>query len=387
MQAQAPIDRSQLPKATGKTEESPAVETWTLSNGMDVWLLRSDATPLISLSVILPQGTGTDPHDRAGLASFVVDMMDEGLAVGMPSNSPMPSSCLLRISVGEHLSMASTSISTCLRRILTPVWRFFADVIRRPTLAKADFDRRKEQRMASALAAEANPSAIAGLVRRRALYCGGYAGLSSFGVRQTIDAITLADLKARYAELVQPTGGTIVVVGAVDKDTLNTSLETHFGDWTGSSTLKPNAHRCDALNTGALHLVDFPGAEQSMVIFARRAPGTDDPEYFSAQVFNRPFAGSFTGRVNMNCARIRAIPTALAVGLAAVGTRVPTSSMPRSNETPLGQVSMKLLRNSPLFVETNPPRRQKFAMPSGVFRRPFLVASKSSAPSRASSVH
>ena len=301
VQAQAPIDRSQLPKATGKTEWNlPPVETWTLSNGMDVWLLRSDATPLISLSVILPQGTGTDPHDRAGLASFVVDMMDEG--AGQRDAIELSDAFQLLatdFSGGASLDGIYFDIDL-LAANLDASLALLADVIRRPTLAKADFDRRKEQRMASALAAEANPSAIAGLVRRRALYCGGYAGLSSFGVRQTIDAITLADLKARYAELVQPTGGTIVVVGAVDKDTLNTSLETHFGDWTGSSTLKPNAHRCDAFNTGALHLVDFPGAEQSMVIFARRAPGTDDPDYFSAQVFNRPFAGSFTGRVNMN---------------------------------------------------------------------------------------
>ena len=35
-------------------------------------------------------------------------------------------------------------------------------------------------------------------------------------------------------------------------------------------------------------------------MMSRPVAGTAAPDYFDCLVFNRPFAGSFTGRVNMN---------------------------------------------------------------------------------------
>jgi len=300
--AKAPIDRTQLPQPTGQTEWAlPTIETWSLSNGMTVWLLKSDVAPLISLSVILPNGTGSDPADKAGLTSFMVDMMDEGAgerdAIALSDAFQLLAT---DFSAGSSLDGVYFDVDL-LADTLDESLALLSDVVRRPAFTQADFDRRKEQRMASALASEANPSAIASLIRRQALYCSGYAGLPAFGVRTTIDAITLQDIQAQYAALVQPSGGTIVAVGAVDRATLNAALENTFGDWSGTHTVTKNEAACpDDWTPGGLHLVDFPGSEQSMVIFARRVPGTDDPDYFKAQVFNRPFAGSFTGRVNMN---------------------------------------------------------------------------------------
>ena len=72
-------DRSTLPDAAQSTVWAPpTVETWTTSNGMTVWFLRQDQAPLVSLSLVMEQGTATDPKGKAGLTNLMVDMLDEG---------------------------------------------------------------------------------------------------------------------------------------------------------------------------------------------------------------------------------------------------------------------------------------------------------------------
>ena len=130
-------------------------------------------------------------------------------------------------------------------------------------------DRRKAQRLASALSQEADVSTIAQWVRARALYADGVGGHPTNGIRAALESMTLDDVKARYTQLLKPAGSTVVVVGAVDKTVLKTALETALGDWKGAPTAAPR--NSQAQDYVGLHLVDFPGAAQSVVMMARAA--------------------------------------------------------------------------------------------------------------------
>jgi zinc protease len=94
-------------------------------------------------------------------------------------------------------------------------------------------------------------------------------------------------------------GVQFAVAGGIDRATVERELERSFGDWSGKAAVESRPVSPEP-STPAIYFVDYPGAAQSSLGVARRAPGTDADDYFPAAIFNRGFGESFVSRVNMN---------------------------------------------------------------------------------------
>ncbi len=293
-------DRSKLPDPMGTTNWTPPeVQQWTLKNGLAVWLLEVHEAPLVSLRVVTTHGAATDPVDKAGVASLMVDMMDEGAG----DRSALALSEAFQLLATDYGGQAYTDgLVFTLEMLADNVeasLKLFSDVLLRPQFSQKEFERRKAQRIASALAQEASPAYGATAVRRRVLFGTGYGGQLTGGVRQSLEGITLDDLKGRYEGLVKPKGGTIIIVGDTTKTAINALLESTLGEWTGAPSLAV-ASATPQSNLNAIYAVDYPGSAQSVISLARPTAGTDAEDLFATLVFNKQFSGGFTGRVNMN---------------------------------------------------------------------------------------
>ena len=293
-------DRTKLPGPTGATVWAPPpIQSWTMANGINVWFLQAKQAPLITLQLVTAQGSATDEPAKAGTADFMVDMLDEGAG---KRDALALSDAFQLIATDYRGDAGLDGITFSLNMLadqLDASLGLLADVVRRPSFPEKEFERRKAQRLASALTSEANIGYGASTVGKRVLFGNGYGAFSSSGVRSTLEAITLEDLKKSYAGLVKPKGATIVVVGDVGTEQIKSALKKAFGDWSGAPTMSASAVKA-ASKLGGIYVVDFPGSAQSFVMMSRPVAGTEAPDYFDCLVFNRPFAGSFTGRVNMN---------------------------------------------------------------------------------------
>jgi zinc protease len=89
------------------------------------------------------------------------------------------------------------------------------------------------------------------------------------------------------------------VVGGISHEAVAQHLERAFGDWGGKAKVEARPLAPES-GKGKLFFVDYPGAAQSVIGVARRAPGADAPDLFPATVFNRSFGESFTSRINLN---------------------------------------------------------------------------------------
>jgi zinc protease len=295
-----PIDRSGLPQPGARTDWAPpAVQTWTMANGLDVWLVEQKQAPLIALELVLPQGAATDPPAKAGLAALTVDLLDEGAG---DRDALTLSEAFQRIATDYSGGAGTAGITFSLSMLadqLDPSLALLSDILLRPRMPEAEFNRRKAQRLAHALASEAQPRAASSVLVRRALFGDGFAGRPSGGVRSTLDSITYADVKARYSALIKPQGGLVIAVGAVDRATLEPALNKALSTWSGTPSLS-NAPMSAKAGQRAIYFVDFPGATQSSISVGRRIPGTKATDYFAAKVFNWALGGAFTSRLNLN---------------------------------------------------------------------------------------
>jgi zinc protease len=294
------VDRSALPApAAPIVWAPPAVETWRLSNGMQVWLLTQEQAPLVSLTLQLPNGSATDPAGKAGLTALTVDLLDEGAG---ERDALQLGDALQRLATDYGAEATTDTVDFSMDLLadqLSPSLALLADIVRRPRLPEAEFKRRKAQRLAASLAGEANPTTARSNVTRRVTYGSGYGAFSPEGIRSTLAKLTFNDVRGHYRQLVAPAGASFVVVGAVDRATLTAALEAAFGDWQGAPTLTPAAVDAKPLAAG-IHLVDFPGSSQTALAIVRRGAAFTAPDYFEAELFNRVLGGAFTSRINMN---------------------------------------------------------------------------------------
>lgn len=293
-------DWGKLPSPDGTvrwTPPTPVVDN--LQNGLPLYFVRQGPTPLVTVMLVMPRGSATDPKGKAGLTALTMDLLDEG-AGGRTA-----------LELGDELQRLGTDFGarTDVDHVLVvmnviaenfgPSMKLFADVVQRPALSAQEFQRRKEQRIADALSNESEPAYGREVVMQRVLFGDGYAGDIPAGTRATLKALSLADVKAHYAKLVAPDGAAFVVVGGIDAAPAKQALDAAFGGWKGQSTVKPAA-LADKPAPPAIHLIDYPGASQSALAVVRRAEGEGTPEYFPAMVMNRAFGEAFTSRLNLN---------------------------------------------------------------------------------------
>ena len=294
------VDRSQLPGPAKRADwEQPGITTWKLENGLKVWYVRQSQAPLVAMNLVLPTGAATDPAGRAGTMSLMADMLDEG-AGGLGALQISDKLAQLATTYSARVGTDSTTLSmSMLVENLEPSLDLLAQFVTQADFPETDFKRVKAQRDASALNAQSNPQTIGFVVTRRVMLGDGYGAFPPNGVRRTLGQVSLKDVKAAFAKFVKPDGATLVIVGAAPRDVLEAALKKSLGAWSGTAPAFKPTLGAKPKQPG-IHLVDFPGSAQSMVIAARSGGTTTAPDYFQSKVFNRAFAGAFTARVNMN---------------------------------------------------------------------------------------
>lgn len=293
-------DRAKLPAPAPLPAWSPQrPEIFALKNGVKVYFVKQGPTPLVSVLLVIPRGGATDPKGKAGVTALTADMLDEGAG---GKDALALSEELQRLGTDYSASADVDNVMLAMNTIADSFEgsvKLLADIVQRPALDATEFKRRKEQRIADALAAESEPQAARTIVLRKALFGDGYGGQLASGTRSTLGKIQLADVKAHYSALVVPEGAAFVVVGGVDKEPVREALDRSFGEWKGSAKAKAVAATAQKLDK-AIFFVDFPGATQTAMSIARRAPAEGTPEYFPSLIMSRVFGEAFTSRLNLN---------------------------------------------------------------------------------------
>ena len=77
-----------IPRPSTAPVPLPEPETFTLSSGLQVWLLHSDHVPTVALSLIVRSGSSSDPVGKEGHGSSRVAVVELGVAGGSNRRSP-----------------------------------------------------------------------------------------------------------------------------------------------------------------------------------------------------------------------------------------------------------------------------------------------------------
>ncbi len=298
----AKVDRSKLP-AVGEPAgiHLPPLTRFRLGNGIEVLLAERHEVPLVNLEIFWPYGTAAQPD--AGQFEMLMGMLSEG-ANGLDAEQLTAAYGALGAGFGGDLDADSLGVTlSAPRNKLAAALQLFADNIRKPDFPAEALGRRVQRKLASLRANVSSPGGILALNQMRLMYGDHpYGRFNSLPLLEAASEKLSADtLRALSPRVLRPDGARVLVVGDIDRATLQPLLEAVLGDWQPPAA-PPLARTLPPVAAPAarVFLFDLPGAEQSLVAAADLSMTVTDPQAEAADLANAVLGGLFTSRLNIN---------------------------------------------------------------------------------------
>ncbi|MGL4938904.1 M16 family metallopeptidase [Shewanella sp.] len=299
---QSTFDRTSMPPA-GPAPKINVPDIWThgLANGIEVMGTQSSETPTVELVIYLNGGHRLVPVAKAGLASLTAEMLNES---SQKRSSEALSQALemlgstIDFSASEYQSTIKVSALTA---HLDETLAILEEKLFQPGFTEADFIRVKQQQLQQIQHMQADPGYIADTALLGLLYGSNNAlGVSDMGTLASVAGLTLADVKAFYAEQYRGGNAKIVTVANLSETALLPKL-AGLSEWQGQASVLPPLKPFPQLSGGTLYIIDKPGAAQSVINIAKRAQPYDATgNYFKSYLMNYPLGGAFNSRINLN---------------------------------------------------------------------------------------
>jgi predicted Zn-dependent peptidase len=295
-------DRSRLPPVGPDVSvRFPAVTRDVLPSGLRVWSARQRDVPVVTLALVVPNGSAADPPERPGLAALTADLLDEGSgdrdAIAMHE-------ALARIGaqLDTDTGYDATVISlVTLSRFHREALHLLADIVFRPRLAEEDFHRVRELRCNRLVQMRDLPAALVEEAFVGELFGGHPYGHLPIGTEVSLRGSSVDAVRRFHAARYRPHGTLLIAAGDIGADVVAADARSAFG---GLDSAAPVDFASVESMTGAsgrrLVLVDRPGAPQSELRVGHVAVARSTPDYHALVVLNALLGGQFVSRINLN---------------------------------------------------------------------------------------
>jgi len=294
------LDRSIMPPV-GPDPEVTIPQPWSgsLANGLKIWGIQHSELPLVQYSLVIDGGHMLDNMEKAGLASLVAAMMNEGTKNKTPEELEDAIGLLgasIRISSGnESISIRVSSLARNFEQTIDLV----EEMLLEPRWDEEQFALAKSRIINTLKRNEANPNYLASRTLNKLIFGDNILATEASGTEESVTAITIEDLKDYYSRYFSPSTAKFLVVGDVDKPRVEAALADLSQKWQAKEVVIPEISVPGPPEKSQIYFVDVPGAKQSVITIGCPSIPRTDPDYYPAYVTNYKLGGSFNGLFNL----------------------------------------------------------------------------------------
>lgn len=293
------LDRSvEPPLGEAPTLNMPTIWETELSNGLEVYGIQNNELPLVEFSLRLKGGMLLDDPEKIGVANLMTDIMMEGTKNKTPEE--------LEDAIGQlgaNISMYTnaeyiTISGNCLSRNFEAVMAIFEEMLLEPRWDEKEFERIKSSTITQIQQRAGQPNTVASDVFTKLIYGEEHIlSNSTVGTIESVQAITIDDLKTFYAENYSPAVSTFHLVGAVDKTRTLDALKSLEERWESKEVNIPQFAMPEAAEQPKVFFVDIPDAKQSVLRIGMPSVPGNHPDYYGATVVNQRLGGGTSARL------------------------------------------------------------------------------------------
>lgn len=292
----AQVDRSKLP-ASGPAPEIKIgeAETFTLDNGLKVFVVKNDKLPRVSFTLVLER----DPimeGDKAGMLGLVGPMMMAGTETRTKDQLDQEIDF-----IGASLSAGSTSVfASSLKKHQDKVLELMADVLYNPKFPQEELDKLQKQTLTGLATSKDDPNAISGRLSSALVY-GKDHPYGESETEQTVKNVQLSDISSYYETFFKPNIAYLAIVGDMDNAEAQKVVEKYFAKWEKGQVPTFTYEKPSPVSKNAVGLVDRSSSVQTVINIAQPIDlQLGDEEYISSRVLNQIFGGGSSARLFMN---------------------------------------------------------------------------------------
>lgn len=287
------IDRSVMPQVGADPAVTiPAVWKGSLANGMKVYGITHNELPLVQYSIVIDGGHKLDKAEKAGVASFMAAMLNEGTKNKTPEQLEDAIGLLgasIRVSSGnEEISVDVSTLAKNFDKTLALV----QEMLLEPRWDEKQFDIVKTRIVNNIKRNAASPSYLASNTLNKLMFGDNILAIDPSGTEQSVSSITMDDLKEYYNNYISPSVSRFLIVGDIDQQKTEASLASLNEKWAAKEVAIPETKTPGNPEKSQIYFVDVPGAKQSVISIGCFTVPRNNPDFNPVAVANYKLGGA-----------------------------------------------------------------------------------------------
>jgi len=277
--------------------EIPPVETFTLPNGMKVFLLEDHELPLVHGAARIRTGNLFDPADKVGLATMTGMVMRTGGTKEKTGDDLDIELENIAASVESSIEETFGSVSfSALTENTGEVMGIFHDVLTAPEFRQGKIDLAKTQ-MRSAISRRNDNARDIALREFSNILYGKNTPYGWEEQYDTVAKITRGDLQAFYQRYFFPSNVLLAVWGDFKTPEMKASLEKMFASWTVKEPPVPPFPKVSGKPAPGVFLAVKKDVSQTFFSMGQWGSEFNDKEYPALEIMADILGGGFQSRL------------------------------------------------------------------------------------------
>lgn len=305
VKAKDDFERKKMPgNGTNPVVNVPKFWRKDVTGGIKMIGTENTEIPTVTITVTIPGGHLVQAKDlsKAGLASMFSDMMNEDtknysaekLAVELQKLGS-------NINVGSSTDGISFMVQS-LKKNIAPTLALLEERILNPQFTEAAFNRIKKQTLESFKLSKSQPAVVANTVFAKLNYgTNNILGISQGGTEETVQNITLDDIKGYYNNYMTSMDTKVVVVGDIKEEEIVPKL-AFLSKLPNKKITIPKVDAAPVIDKTKVFVVDVPKSAQSEFRVGYNTGLKYDAtgDYYKSRLMNYALGGDFNSRLNLN---------------------------------------------------------------------------------------
>lgn len=270
---------------------TPNIQTWQTNSGAKVMFVEDHNIAMLDTAVSFAAGSAFDTPEKSGVAALTHHLLELGAGELTEDDIDRQIADLgARLSGGFDQDIATKSLRTLSKAdVRNKALAILATVIQKPIFSDEVLTREKARLIASLKEAETKPDAIADKLLQKAVFGAHPYAMLTTGEINTVEQITVDDLKHFYQSFYQAKNAVIAIMGdvtRVEAEAMAEQLSANLPDGEFNIALPEVKIEIAAQEERIAH-----PATQSHILIGALGVARGDPDYFPLFVGNYVLGG------------------------------------------------------------------------------------------------
>ena len=297
LSASAQIDRTQQPKpGPAPTISLEKPYEFELKNGLKILVVENHKLPKVSYSLRI-ENTPILEGEIAGVSQILSAMLGNGTTTISKDDFNEEVDFL-----GASINFGATSASaSSLTKYSNRILELMADAAINPLFTEEEFQKEKDKAIEGLKSNKKSIDAVASRVSN-ALSYGKNHPYGEFVTEETLNAITLDNVRSYYQKYFNPNKAYLVVVGDVEASKVKREIKKRFNNWQESvDVTRTMTASSPNLPYTQINFVDMPNAVQSSIKFTNNVNlKMNEEDYHAVLLANYILGGGGEGYLFLN---------------------------------------------------------------------------------------